>query len=33
MATEAAPDAGHYILHHLTYLQLDLHTGKIVDDA
>lgn len=33
MATEAAPDAGHYILHHLTYLQLDLHTGKIVENA
>ncbi|MBS0570573.1 MAG: F0F1 ATP synthase subunit A, partial [Proteobacteria bacterium] len=33
MATEAAPDAGHYILHHLTFLQLDLHTGKIVENA
>ncbi|MGH8041123.1 MAG: F0F1 ATP synthase subunit A [Rudaea sp.] len=33
MATEAAHDAGHYILHHLTYLQLDLHTGKIVENA
>ena len=33
MATEAAHDAAHYILHHLTYLQLDLHTGKIVENA
>lgn len=33
MATEAAHDAGHYILHHLTYLQLDLQTGKIVENA
>jgi F-type H+-transporting ATPase subunit a len=33
MATEAAPDAGHYILHHLTFLQLDLQTGKIVENA
>jgi F-type H+-transporting ATPase subunit a len=33
MATEAAPahDAGSYILHHLTFLQLDLKTWKIVE--
>ena len=35
MATEAAPahDAGSYILHHLTFLQLDLKTWKIVENA
>src|ERR1700744_2808117 len=35
MATEAAPahDAGSYILHHLTFLQLDLKTMKIVENA
>ena len=34
MATEAAPahDAGSYILHHLTFLQLDLKTWKIVEN-
>jgi F-type H+-transporting ATPase subunit a len=34
MATEAAPaahDAGSYILHHLTFLQLDLKSWKIVE--
>ncbi|HEX3896269.1 MAG TPA: F0F1 ATP synthase subunit A [Rudaea sp.] len=33
MATEAAPahDVGSYILHHLTFLQLDLKTWKIVE--
>ena len=34
MATEAAPaahDAGSYIVHHLTFLQLDLKTWKIVE--
>ncbi len=30
MASEPAPSASEYILHHLTYLQLDLSTGKIV---
>ncbi len=33
MATEATHDTGGYILHHLTYLQLDLHTRKIVEGA
>ncbi|MFO1507324.1 MAG: F0F1 ATP synthase subunit A [Lysobacterales bacterium] len=33
MATEATPSASDYILHHLTYLQLDLHTGRIVENS
>jgi F-type H+-transporting ATPase subunit a len=33
MASEATPTASGYILHHLTYLQLDLHTGKIVENS
>ncbi|MGH8121376.1 MAG: F0F1 ATP synthase subunit A [Rudaea sp.] len=33
MATEATHDVSSYILHHLTYLQLDLRTWKIVEGA
>ncbi|MEO8801944.1 MAG: F0F1 ATP synthase subunit A [Rudaea sp.] len=33
MATEATHSASGYILHHLTYLQLDLRTWKIVENA
>ncbi len=33
MATEVTHDAGGYILHHLTYLQLDLRTWKIVENS
>jgi F-type H+-transporting ATPase subunit a len=33
MATEAAPDTGHYILHHLTFLQYDLQKKAIVEGS
>lgn len=33
MATEAVPTSGEYILHHLTYLQLDLKTWTIVKNS
>lgn len=33
MATEAPITSGAYILHHLTYLQLDLRTWKIVENS
>ncbi len=33
MATEVTHDAGGYIVHHLTYLQLDLRTWKIVENS
>lgn len=33
MATEAPITSGAYILHHLTYLQLDLKTWKIVENS
>ncbi len=33
MATEATHSAGSYILHHLTFLQLDLRTWKIVEGS
>lgn len=33
MATEAPLTSGAYILHHLTYLQLDLRTWKIVENS
>jgi len=33
MATEATHSTGSYILHHLTFLQLDLHTWKIVEGS
>src|SRR6185437_5388431 len=33
MATEAGESSSSYILHHLTYLQLDLHSWKIVENS
>jgi F-type H+-transporting ATPase subunit a len=33
MATEAVPTSSEYILHHLTYLQLDLKTFRIVENS
>jgi len=33
MATEGTHDAGSYILHHLTFLQYDLQTHQIVENA
>ena len=33
MATEGAHDTSGYILHHLTYLQLDMRTWKITEEA
>ena len=33
MAAEGSHDSGAYIMHHLTYLQLDLRTWKVVENA